>query len=103
MRDKCWNYFSTVAIFHLVDRIHDGSEAYYISNSCGFISFSLEPEVCDVDAWVKLHPIVPLCIVDEVIQQLAHPGSTADVHVAGVAELHRMPQRLFVTGIKGIL
>jgi hypothetical protein len=33
-----------------------------------FISFSLEPEVCDIDARVKPHPIVPLGIVDEMIQ-----------------------------------
>src|SRR5262245_54632797 len=66
-------------------------------------SFSLEPKVCDVDAGVEPYPFVLLRIVDELIQQFAHPRSTADVYVAGVAEFHRMPQGLVITGIKGIL
>ncbi|MEE9143629.1 MAG: hypothetical protein V3U06_02535, partial [Candidatus Binatia bacterium] len=63
----------------------------------------LEPEVCDVDARVKPHPIVLKGVFDELIQQIAHPSSPADVHVAGVAKLHGVPVRLLVTDVEGFL
>src|SRR5207248_9311493 len=63
-------------------------------------SFFFEPEVCNVDARVKPRAIVALDIADEMIEQLAHSGSTADVHVAGVTKFHWMPARLLVTGIE---
>ena len=65
--------------------------------------FSLTPEVCDVDARVEAHALVLLRIGDEAIEQLAHSGSAADVNVAGVTELHRLPLRFFVSGIERVL
>jgi hypothetical protein len=64
---------------------------------------AFEPEVRNIDARVKSHPVVPLGIFDEVIQQFTHPRSAADVHVADVAKFHGMPLRLLVAGIEGLL